>query len=434
ADSRETVRELNQRARSERVIAGQVRPDGEVALAGPTRASAGDVVITRRNDRRLVAGRTGWVRNGDRWTVVKTHPGGAVTVRRAGRPRGASVTLPAAYVSEYLDLGYAVTAHRAQRVTVDACHVVVTPATTRENLYVAMTRGRDRNQAWVAVGMPDPAHTVPHPSDQPERDARGVLARVLRNSGAEPSAHQTLAAERELWGGTAQLLAEVETLTAAGDQGRWAALVAACGLDGAQADQAVASEAFGPLCAELRRAEANGIDPRTALPGLVAARPLTGADDIAAVLRHRVAAHTDQAAQTRRARPPQRYILALLPAPSDRLDPGTRHAIGQRIDALTVRAQTVLDRAAANSEPWLARLGPRPVRPQTARRWDQAALAVAAYRDRWDETGPEPLGQPQTPPQRQHAARVNTLIADIDADRAPARTAPSPRRDHGPTL
>ena len=63
------------------------------------------MVITRRNDRRLVAGRTGWVRNGDRWTVVKIHGDGAVTIRRAGQFNKATVTLPASYVAEHLDLG-----------------------------------------------------------------------------------------------------------------------------------------------------------------------------------------------------------------------------------------------------------------------------------------------------------------------------------------
>ena len=55
--------------------------------------------------------------------------------------------LPREYVGEYVDLGYAVTAHRAQGITVDTYHVVVTPSTTRENLYVSMSRGRGSNIA-----------------------------------------------------------------------------------------------------------------------------------------------------------------------------------------------------------------------------------------------------------------------------------------------
>ena len=121
-----------------------------------SRAAIGDLVITRRNDRRLQAGR-GWVRNGDRWSVLDVRADGAVVARRLGASRGASVVLPAEYAAEHLELGYAVTSHRAQGVTTDTAHVLVDSSMTRENLYVAMTRGRASNRAYVAVDRPDVA-------------------------------------------------------------------------------------------------------------------------------------------------------------------------------------------------------------------------------------------------------------------------------------
>jgi ATP-dependent exoDNAse (exonuclease V) alpha subunit len=71
--------------------------------------------------------------------------------------------LPADYVAEHVDLGYAVTAHRAQGITTDTSHVLVDPSTTRENLYVAMTRGRQANLVYVATDLPDgqPHHPAP---------------------------------------------------------------------------------------------------------------------------------------------------------------------------------------------------------------------------------------------------------------------------------
>src|SRR3546814_5672516 len=51
-------------------------PGRNVRLADGLAASAGDVVITRRNDRRLRTRKGSWVRNGDRWTLVKVRMDG----------------------------------------------------------------------------------------------------------------------------------------------------------------------------------------------------------------------------------------------------------------------------------------------------------------------------------------------------------------------
>ncbi|MEI2820972.1 MAG: helicase C-terminal domain-containing protein [Marmoricola sp.] len=123
-----------------------------------------------------------------------------------GPPRSGAVVLPPTYVAEHVDLGYAITAHRAQGVTVDTAHVVVTESTTRENLYVAMTRGRDRNHAYVITGDPDDNHGTPDGQDVPT--AREVLTGVLANVGAELSATQTIKTEQETWGAIPQLAAE----------------------------------------------------------------------------------------------------------------------------------------------------------------------------------------------------------------------------------
>ena len=56
------------------------------------------------------------------------------------------------------NLGYAVTAYRAQGITTDTAHVLADASTTRENFYVAMTRGADTNTAYIANDRPDAAH------------------------------------------------------------------------------------------------------------------------------------------------------------------------------------------------------------------------------------------------------------------------------------
>jgi conjugative relaxase-like TrwC/TraI family protein len=411
ADSAETVRELNQRARSDLILARRVNPEHEITLADGSRASKGDTVITRRNQRRLVAGRTGWVKNGDRWIVTTTSPDGSVTIRREGRRHGATITLPAAYAAQHLDLGYAVTAFRAQGATVDTAHTVVTEATTRENLYVAMTRGRRANTAHVAVDQPSQAHAHPGRPGDPQAAARAVLAQALCRTGAEPSARQAAHAETERWGSMAQLCAEYETLLAAANQTRWAALLGSCGLTEDQTAQTIQSQAFAGLCAELDRAEANGHNMAAIMPRLAAARPLDAAADPAAALRQRVSRLADQPAPSQVRRTPRHcWIVGVVPEPADPIPDDFAKPLNELTTAIQTRAAQALHRAAKASEPWLAGLGPPPADPRARALRRQAALAIAAYRDRHHITGPAPFGQPTSPAQRQHAARVQNVI------------------------
>jgi len=214
ADDRATVAALNTRAREDRIQAGQVDPTISVPLAEGTRAGVGDLIITRLNDRRLIAGRTGWVRNGDRWTITYISDDGSITVRRQDRQRGTSVVLPAGYVADHVDLGYAITAYRAQGVTIDTAHVIASPTTTRENLYVAMTRGRATNHAYVATDVANPL--IEETGGRLiTTDARTILTRCLQTSGAEPSAHEAQHQERERWESIAQLAAEYRTIARA---------------------------------------------------------------------------------------------------------------------------------------------------------------------------------------------------------------------------
>ena len=393
AEARDTVTQLNERARADLILDGTITPGREVTLHDGTQAAKGDRIITRENNRRLRSknGKS-WVRNGDRWTVTNVSEDGSITVRPEGQRFGGALVLPAAYVAEQVELGYAITGHRAQGITVDTAHAVVTATTTRENFYVAMTRGRHGNYAYVATDTTDDAHVAPHPSDNPDATARSVLYGVLQHVGAELSAHETITAEQERWGSIAQLAAEYDTIAQAGQHDRWAQLLTASGLTEQQVDEVLGSDAYGALSAELRRAEANHHDLDALVPRLIRARGFGDADDIASVLHHRVARATAGPVGSGRTRQVPRLIAGLIPCASGVTDSEMHRALVEREELIEQRAAAVLDRDLDQGESWTKALGTTPADARVAARWRRYGQVVAAYRDRYQITDDTPLG------------------------------------------
>lgn len=404
AEATDMVIRLNRRARADRIVANPVG-DIEVTLADGIQASEGDLIITRHNDRRLHTLRGGWVRNGDRWIVTRVHKDGSMQVERLGVAVGGSVTLPAAYVAEHVDLGYAVTAHRAQGMTVDTSHVVVTGSTTRENFYVSMTRGRDSNIAYVALDKPDEGHAPPEPD---EVNAHTVLYGVLQHVGGELSAHQMIVAEQDRWSSIAHLAAVYETIGAVAQRDRWVDAIRKSGLTEAQVEQVLASQSFGALTAELRRAESNHYDIEKLLPVVVARRGLDDAEDIGAVLISRV----QKAAQPRhgKPRPSPKLVVGLIPVADSAMSPEMSRVLGELAVLMEGRAMTLAEKAAEDRALWLKRLGTPPTTEAARRRWLHEARTVAAYRDRNNVDGRRVLGEPKNEAQKMDAARAEQAI------------------------
>jgi conjugative relaxase-like TrwC/TraI family protein len=199
ARTRLDVDALNLRARAAALAAGEIA--GPVNVAGDRQWQTGDLLRTRRNDRRLTVGR-GHVRNGDRYRVLGPGPDGALLVEDlSGRGR---TILPATYLAEHADYGWASTIDGAQGATADVGIVLARPGLDREHLYVAMTRGRHANHAYIT---PDPStdddhhhgqHGHPHPRHpaqaeaDPQEQAVRVLQAALTRSGAQDAAHTAL--------------------------------------------------------------------------------------------------------------------------------------------------------------------------------------------------------------------------------------------------
>jgi conjugative relaxase-like TrwC/TraI family protein len=373
-----TVAELNRRARAGRVAAGEVDAGG-LALAGGGTAGLGDEIVTRLNERSLATGRS-FVKNGDRFVVTATHDNGSMAVRPCSG--GCEIVLPGAYVAGHVELAYATTCHRAQGRTTDTAHVVVSPATTRELLYVAATRGRVSNRLYVETAYdPDPA--TGHDGLTPEQAVREVLSDALANVGAEVCAHEALARAQERSEDFATLAAEYETLAQVAVAPRYDAMLGRYGLGANERFLVRASEAYGPLVASLRDAEARGLEVDRALPRLLA-RSFEQANDLAAVLHGRLERWAEHAVPGPGAR--TNLVAGLIPRAVGVIDPDMARALNERDDAMSRRARELAEKAIARRDPWVCQLGGLPTDQRHRAAWLDAVATVAAYRERWGVT------------------------------------------------
>jgi hypothetical protein len=159
-------------------------PGPIVKAARDQEIRVGDLIMSRSNDvtidLRPGAGhkpgdRIDQVRNGNRWRV------GAIddTTNRVAAERltdRARVVFDGEYLREHVTLGYAATVHSAQGVTADSCYAILGVGSSRAMLYVAMTRGRNNNEAFIYQrfgGEGDHEHTKPVSGDAIHRMRRG---------------------------------------------------------------------------------------------------------------------------------------------------------------------------------------------------------------------------------------------------------------------
>lgn len=286
APTRDLVAQLNSRARAHRLEGADAGPS--VRLCDGLEASVGDQVITRTNDRRLRVSPTDWVKNGDRWQVIDVHDSGSITVQHLRHQR--FVTLPADYVQNATELGYASTVHGAQGVSVDTSHALVTDQISRQSLYTAMTRGAVGNHVYLEVVGDGDEHNVIRPETIRPQTATDLLEGILARNDSPVSA----TTQQRLDADPAQLLADATSRYT--DALYFAAEdlmgpVAAAELEEA-ADEVVpgvsTQAAWPALRAHLILRSAQGMDPIADLRQAAQEKPLDDAVDVAAVLDWRL--------------------------------------------------------------------------------------------------------------------------------------------------
>jgi len=157
AYSNADVRALNKAAREWMRQSGMLGEDSLVPSSyGRTALAAGDQIMFRRNDRRqewvkIDGGQTNGVANGTMGTVTGVE--GSKVAVQLGDGRVAAFD-----AQEYRKFhhAYAITAHKAQGVTVDRTFAVVTKGYDRSLGYVSFSRHRDGVDAYIDQdGFPD---------------------------------------------------------------------------------------------------------------------------------------------------------------------------------------------------------------------------------------------------------------------------------------
>ena len=302
ASTNEAVTKLNDLAQAHAIEHGQVSTGaGAVALHNSSRAHVGDTIVTRKNARRLIVNSgQDFVKNGDIWRVTDLHDDGRITAQHI--QHGGKVTLPAHYVEQSVELGYAATIHRAQGSTVDTAHALVDAATDRAGAYVALTRGRENNQLYVAL------------ADGEKRD--DVLDRISSAYERDLTVHETVDQLRAEHRNIASLIAQHEDISELAvqkvmepylmegmsrvtehpvrdkDSGQ---IIDHTPADGAADAKAVlASPAWPALAHDMGEAYRSGVDPAALVERAYSYRPLEASEqgaeakDYAAVMQWRV--------------------------------------------------------------------------------------------------------------------------------------------------
>jgi hypothetical protein len=436
AASRDTCREVGRRIREDLIHYGRVERSAEAVLRNGQVASRGDLIICRENST-VMAGEPGRpLTNGDVMEVLDVAPD-RVLVRRlvhADPETGARrYSEPFAYPADRLDStdwAYCETAHSSQGRTVAVSTTLVTGNETRQWLNTAMTRGAYDNRAIVVTeparvanarpgtrpapeldrhtrlerersGLPSLPRAAPEVKDTPRREAVAVLADVLAHEENDTAATEVLRRNLSCADHMAMLHSQWEGETRPLTTARYERLVRAA-LGPQYVDTELSHRAIW-LWRTLRAAETAGHDAGHLVRQAVTEWPLDDAEDVAAVLDHRIRART--AGQV--PHPAENWSQRV----PETADPAHQQYLHELAAAMDDRTERIGEHLAAKPPAWaILAFGLVPTDPVDRLEWERRAGRAGAYRELYsyehpsDPIGPEPSAS--TPEKRAlwHAA------------------------------
>ncbi|PCC36530.1 MobF family relaxase [Glutamicibacter sp. BW77] len=265
------VDRLNQKAQAYRLHHGQLDDAQSLTGRNNTQIYAGDVILTKNNDRRIsVHQGKDFVKNNDSWVVESIEDGNLLA--RHQQHQGLAV-IPAAYAQQHVILGYADTVHTAQVATVDTAHALLTNQSDRAGAYVATSRGKYSNQIYVGLAE----------NERPDEVLKGIAGRTDRNITTHESITREHDNARDLNG-----LGEIYRDLA--DQARNARFeqIFRTVVGENTASTFIADPAWGAVNRHLQNAETQGIKLETLLADAYHQREFTNADQPSAVLAWRM--------------------------------------------------------------------------------------------------------------------------------------------------
>ena len=425
--------ELARRARDELAALGLVATDDLIELADGNVAGAGDLIVARRNIRieagepgRMLANRDvlrigAWAEEGEeRAAVVRRVVGRG----RAGEALwSAPFELPGDYIEQHAELAYAGNVHVAQSRTVDTTHLVVDDTAWREAFYVGMSRGRERNTAYVITERARAADLAPEPrpapgledpgavGDAPPRPHRlTVLADVLERQQSARTATESVRRDLDRAASLATLAPTWADVTRAHATRRYEKTIRSL-LAPEDWRQYQQDAERGTLARLLRAADLAGHDVEAVLRRALEGRDLAGARSVAGVLHGRVSRITGT---------PEPQATASYADRTPVIEDPQAHRFARELaTAMDERVALLGNQVAMDRPVWALRyLGEVPADPVQRADWTWRAGTAAAYReergyaDEIEAIGPAP--ERGSPEQRAswHAAYIALELPD----------------------